>query len=141
MSSNPYLDSPIPLVENDQTQTTEILDARTGARLITGLTNTTAVVDAQGGRHFAQRQIRVRGDDGRLINPADQLYACSCGCGLDLLTTHTVRFCAFCQAPLHLTHLRTWDDGTTKAGVCPACWEPGHTNRAIKRFLVWLLNI
>lgn len=131
----------MPVVENEQVQTTEILDAVTGARLVIGATNTSVTIDASGGRHFAQQQIRVRGTDGRLLNPTEQVYRCTCGCGTDLLSHHSIRFCEFCQAPIVTTHARTWDDGQKNAVVCPPCWNPGHTKRAIKRFLTWLLKI
>lgn len=139
--ANPYLDASASVVENEQVQTTEILDARTGARLVTGATNTTITIDPTGARHFVQQQIKVRGADGRLINPTEQVYACNCGCGTDLLSEHTIRFCEFCQTPLAMGHARGWDDGITKAAVCPRCFEPGRRVRAIKRTLRWLAKI
>lgn len=139
--SNPYLDTSPTVVQNEQVQTTEILDATTGASIVIGATNTTIAIDPMGGRHFAQRTIRIRSTDGRLITPTDQVYRCSCGCGTDLLSHHTVRFCEFCQSTLAMTHTRTWDDGATRAAVCPACWEPGRRKRAIKRFFRWLVTL
>ena len=137
---NPYLDRLPSVVENEQVQTTEILDAATGARLVIGATNTTITLDPTGARHFAQHQISVRGTDGRVLNPTDPVYRCSCGCDTDYLSQHTVRFCEFCQSPLAMGHARTWDDGTTKAAVCTPCYAPGRRKRAIKRFLTWLLH-
>ncbi len=138
--SNPYLE-PTTLVQNEQVQTTEILDARTGANVVIAATNTSIAVDPMGGRHFAQREIKVRGNDGRLLQATDQVYRCTCGCETDLLSAHTIRFCEFCQGPLAMGHARAWDDGITKATVCTRCYEPGRRARAIKRFLRWLLKL
>lgn len=137
---NPYLDTMPAAVENEQTQTVEVLDASNGTQSVISATTTTVLVDQHGARHFAQRQIRVRGNDGRIINPAEPVYRCAC-CNLDLLSQHTVKFCEFCQTTLHVAHTRTWDDGQARALVCPSCYERDRRARAIRRFLRWLGKI
>ena len=144
MSDNPYLapDLPPVVVQNRQSTVTDVIDAETGERITVGGNTITISVDPlTGGREVEERTVRVRAE-GRIVDPKEAIYACGCGCNSKpLLTSHVVRFCNFCQIPLALGHARTWDDGTTKAEACPRCWEPGHTKRAIKRLLTWLLNI
>lgn len=144
MSENPYLApefQPV-VVQHRQTQRTDIVDAESGSRLTVGASTTTISVDPRtGAREVEERAVRIRAE-GRLIDPREAIYACGCGCNSKpLLTSHVVRFCTFCQVPLALGHARMWDDGTARAESCPRCWEPGHTKRAIKRLLKWLLNI
>jgi hypothetical protein len=142
-NENPYLAPELPVVvQNQHRQLDDVIDAETGNRMTVGITTTTISVDPlTGGREVEERTVRVRAD-GRIINPAEAIYACACGCNSKpLLTTHTVRFCTFCQVPLALGHARNWDDGTTRTEACPQCWNPGHTKRALKRLLTWLLNI
>jgi hypothetical protein len=126
------------ILANTQEERTVVVDGRTGDTLpIDG--DTTAIgVDAAGGRHVRTSHVRVRSDDLRIIDPTEQLYACSCECGLTLLTRHAVLFCTFCQRPVALTHAKTCDDGTSRHLVCPACFIPGRWQRAIGRALVWL---
>jgi hypothetical protein len=141
--SNPYLAPEAPVVvQNRQSTITDVIDVETGQRLTLGGNTITISVDPfTGGREIEERTIQVR-SDGRILNPNEPVYACGCGCNSKpLLTSHTVRFCAFCQVPLALGHARTWDDSITKAEACPRCWEPGHTKRAIKRFITWLRRI
>jgi hypothetical protein len=138
---NPYAERSPVVVENEQTQTTEVLDATTGARLVIAATNTTVAIDQHGARHFAQQQIKVRGADGRLIKDGEEVYPCTCGCGMDHISQHKICFCEFCQDPFAKGHARTWDDGITRAAVCPRCYEPGRRMRAVKRTLRWLVNI
>lgn len=141
--SNPYLapESPV-VVQNRQSTLTDVIDAETGQRMTLGGSTITISVDPlTGGRDVEERQVRIRAD-GRIIDPGEAIYACACGCNTrPLLTSHTVRFCNFCQVPLALGHARAWDDGTTKVEACTACWLPGCRLRAIKRFLTWLRNI
>ncbi len=141
--SNPYLASEAPVVvQNRQSTITDVVDAETGQRLTLGGNTITISVDPfTGGREVEERTVRIRAE-GRIIDPREAIYACACGCNSKpLLTSHSVRFCNFCQVPLALGHGRSWDDGTTKAEACPRCWEPDHTKRAIKRIIKWLLNI
>lgn len=141
--SNPYLASELPVVvQNRQSVITEVIDAETGQRMTLGGSTITISVDPiTGGREVEERTIRLR-SDGRVLNPEEPVYACGCGCNSKpLLTSHTARFCNFCQVPLALGHARAWDDGTTKVETCPRCWLPGHRLRALKRFLTWLLHI
>ncbi|MGK2855969.1 MAG: hypothetical protein ACSLFQ_02055 [Thermoanaerobaculia bacterium] len=139
--ANPYLEPPASVVENEQVQTTEILDASTGARLVTGLNTTTVTVDANGARHRVERQVSVRADDGRPIDTKKPTYKCKCGCEQELVPPSAVQFCEFCQYTLAMGHARGWDDGITKAAVCPRCYEPGRRMRAVKRTLRWLVKI
>jgi len=141
--SNPYLAPEAPVVvQNRQSTVTDVIDAETGQRVTVGGNTITISVDPlTGSRDVEERTIRVR-SDGRVLNPNEQLYACRCGCNSKpLLTSHTVRFCSFCQVPLALGHAAMWDDGTTKVEACPACGHPGHRLRALKRFLTWLTRI
>ncbi len=141
--SNPYLAPESPaIVQNRQASVTDVVDAQTGQRVTLGGSTITITVDPlTGERAVEERTIRLR-SDGRIINPAEPVYACGCGCNSKpLLTSHTARFCNFCQTPLALGHTRTWDDGTTKAEACPMCWTPGHRLRALKRFITWLTRI
>jgi hypothetical protein len=141
--SNPYLAPELPVVvQNRQSVITEVIDAETGQRITLGGNTITISVDPiTGGREVEERTIRLR-SDGRILNPEEPVYACGCGCtSKPLLTSHTARFCTFCQVPLALGHTRAWDDGTTNVETCPRCWEPGHRVRALERFLTWLLHI
>ena len=140
--SNPYAPTEPVAVQNRQTNATDVLDVETGQRVtIGGSTITISVNPLTGERDIEERTVRVR-TDGRVINPQEPLYACGCGCNSKpLLTSHTVRFCNFCQVPLALGHSRTWNDGTTTADACPACWTPGRRLRGLKRFIAWLTRL
>jgi hypothetical protein len=126
------------ILANTQEERTVLTDARTGDTLAIAGDTTAIGVDAAGGRHVRTSHVRVRSDDLRIIERTEQLYACTCGCGLTLLTRHAVLFCGFCQRPVALTHAKTWDDGSTTRPVCPTCFAPGRRQRAFRRFLVWL---
>jgi len=141
--SNPYLAPDAPaVVQHRQATMTEVIDAENGQRVTIGASTITISVDPlTGARDVEERTLRVR-TDGRILNPAEPVYACGCGCNSKpLLTSYTTRFCTFCQVPLALGHARTWNDGTTKTEACPTCWTPGHRTRALKRFLTWLRHI
>lgn len=140
--SNPYAPTEAVAVQNRQTTTTDVIDVETGQRsTIGGTTITISVNPVTGERDIEERTVRVR-SDGRIINPQEPVYSCGCGCNTKpLLTSHTVRFCTFCQVPLALNHTRNWNDGATSADACPTCWTPGRRMRALKRFVAWLTHL
>ena len=129
-------------VESASSTTVDVLDATTREQVSIGGKSAVITLDlVTGTRVFTERDVRVRSNDGRLIDVQEQVYRCLCGCNTPLLTRHSVLFCAFCQSPIALTHAKSWDDGITRERVCPACWEPGHRRRAVARVLRWLQQV
>lgn len=137
MSENPYLEPSA--ATSAESHTTEVLDP-SGEQVAIGGTSILLALNPNG-RILQERHVRVRANDGRLIDPQEQVYQCLCGCKTPLLTRHSVLFCAFCQAPILLAHARSWDDGITHERVCPACWEPKHLQRALLRWCRWLTQL
>lgn len=143
MSDNPY-DAPGEgrVVESASSTTQEILDATTGEQgPISGASTIVQADLGSGARVFIERHVRVRSLDGRLLDPAEQVYRCLCGCKAHPISRHAVRFCEFCQNPILHQHAKTWDDGLSAAIVCPPCWHPGRYQRALLRFLRWLTRL
>jgi hypothetical protein len=140
-SENPYVPrTEVTVVENAESRTVEIIDEY-GQTPIGGSATIVTVDLATGGRAFIERQLRVRSTDGRLIDPAEQVYACRCGCNQrPRLTKYSVVFCALCQVPLALDHAQAWDDGLTQVPACPACFALGRRSRALVRWWRWLMK-
>jgi hypothetical protein len=142
-TENPYVPrtTAVSVIENAESRTVEIIDEY-GQTPIGGSATIVTVDLSTGGRAFIERQLRVRSTDGRLIDPAEQIYACGCGCNQKpRLTKHAVVFCALCQVPLALDHAKTWDDGRTQVPVCPACFARGRWMRALVRWWRWLMTL
>lgn len=125
---------------NAESRTEEILDAMTQRQVAIGGSSVMIMLTGEG-RVLQERKVLVRATDGRLITPGEQVYRCLCGCNNDLLTRHSVFFCAFCQSPIHLTHGKTWDDGLRQERVCPSCWGRDRIKRALLRWLRWLTRL
>jgi hypothetical protein len=129
------------IVEQQEVEQVAIADTN-GDQHIAGATVTTLVADPTGAKRVVTTKTIVRADDLRLIDPTkEQVFACSCGCNQRLLTSHSVRFCEQCQAPVRLDHTKAWNDGKIQLTVCPACHARRRTARALLRFWRWLTNL
>lgn len=142
MPENPYNHSTLrgSAVECASSRTVDVLDSTTQDQIPIGGMSSVVSVDLQTGtRVFTERQIRVRSTDGRLLDPAEQVFRCLCGCkNAPLLTRVSVTFCGQCQAPLFLAHAKTWDDGIVRQPACPPCWRHHRWQRLLLRFCRWL---
>lgn len=140
---NPYVTPnvlPGPVVENEEIQETIAVDPKLGDHHVLSTTTQTVIVDPlTGGRRFIATTNRFRADDQRLINPTDELY--SCACGKRRLTKHSVKFCAICQTPVCLEHVRIANDGKTILEVCEKHYRQGIVLRLLLRFGRWLKKI
>ena len=130
---------PLDIIENDEVEETLVLEAdgRT-ARL--ARSESAVVLDAQGGRHFIERRLIARTDDGRLIHDVTTPLV-GCACGKQLLTISSVVFCARCAQPVCRSHAQDVPEFGTNARLCDACWAAACRQITWRRIWAWLTDL
>ncbi len=124
----------VPPTATEETKQTVILE--NGTTTFLGGITTTVTVDAAGVRRFTETTARVRANDGRLVDPAQPLFACRCG--KTLLTAESVLFCSKCRLPVCRPCVRQRVEHAIAMELCRSC--NGGWTRILKDCFSWLVS-